>query len=145
MIVMKSTGRHPNILLKKWNGLLFGLRQALTRGVELVDGALRYRFRCGNLREYSRYVKMFIKEPGTCEWIDREVKPGDVFYDIGANIGVYSIMAARRVGETGRVFAFEPHSGNFSRLLILQRYFFIDNPNHICYRRTQGVWKRSWF
>lgn len=33
---------------------------------------------------------------------------GDVFYDIGANIGFFSFIAARCVGEPGRVYAFEP-------------------------------------
>ena len=36
------------------------------------------------------------------------LKPGAVFYDIGANIGFYSTIAARLVGETGHVYAFEP-------------------------------------
>jgi FkbM family methyltransferase len=45
------------------------------------------------------------------------VEPGDVFYDIGANIGVYTVLAAQRVGPAGRVFAFEPHSASFARLL----------------------------
>jgi len=62
-------------------------------------------------------MKMFIKEPGTCEWIKTQVEPGDVFYDIGANIGVYTVLAAQRVGPAGKVFAFEPHSATFARLL----------------------------
>jgi FkbM family methyltransferase len=60
---------------------------------------------------------MFVKEPGTCEWIKDELKPGEIFYDIGANIGVYTILAAKTAGPDGKVFAFEPHSANFSRLL----------------------------
>jgi FkbM family methyltransferase len=34
--------------------------------------------------------------------------PGDVFYDVGANIGWYSMLAARAVGSSGKVIAFEP-------------------------------------
>lgn len=37
---------------------------------------------------------------------------GDVFFDIGANIGFFSLIAARRVGEDGRVYAFEPVARN---------------------------------
>jgi FkbM family methyltransferase len=45
------------------------------------------------------------------------LEPGDVFVDVGANIGLYSILAARRIGATGRVLAFEPSSREFTRLL----------------------------
>ena len=37
------------------------------------------------------------------------LKPGDVFLDVGAHLGYFSIVAARVVGPTGRVVAFEPH------------------------------------
>ena len=36
-------------------------------------------------------------------------RPGDVAVDVGANIGEVSIVFSRRVGDGGRVFAFEPH------------------------------------
>jgi FkbM family methyltransferase len=44
------------------------------------------------------------------------LRPGDVVYDIGANIGWYSLLAARRVGPDGRVFAFEPGVRNASNI-----------------------------
>lgn len=34
--------------------------------------------------------------------------PGGVFYDVGSNVGFFSLLAARHVGAEGRVFAFEP-------------------------------------
>jgi FkbM family methyltransferase len=37
------------------------------------------------------------------------LRPGDVFVDVGANIGLMSVFAARLVGDAGKVFAFEPH------------------------------------
>jgi FkbM family methyltransferase len=78
---------------------------------------MHYKFRCEAEREFTRCLKLFKKEPGTCEWIESHVSSGDIFYDIGANIGVYSILAARRMGRGGKVYAFEPHSANFTRLL----------------------------
>ena len=36
------------------------------------------------------------------------LRPGDTFVDIGANIGIFSLLAARIVGPSGRVIAFEP-------------------------------------
>jgi FkbM family methyltransferase len=56
------------------------------------------------------------KEPDTIAWIDAFVKPGEVLYDVGANIGQYSLYAARRLEGDLRVFAFEPEALNYARL-----------------------------
>ena len=42
----------------------------------------------------------------------QHLKTGDVFYDIGANVGFFSIIAAKLVGQGGKVYAFEPGSEN---------------------------------
>ncbi|MGQ0792562.1 MAG: FkbM family methyltransferase [Deltaproteobacteria bacterium] len=42
------------------------------------------------------------------------LKPGGVFYDVGAHIGYFSMVAARLVGDGGRVFTFEPDPDNAS-------------------------------
>lgn len=44
------------------------------------------------------------------------LQPGDTFIDVGANIGVFSLMAAEKVGPTGSVVAFEPASDTSARL-----------------------------
>ena len=56
------------------------------------------------------------KEPETLDWLDKNLRDGDVLYDIGANIGVYSLYAAKRRPNC-RVYAFEPAGQNFARLL----------------------------
>jgi FkbM family methyltransferase len=40
--------------------------------------------------------------------IARQLKKGQTFYDIGGNVGFFSLLAARLVGETGHVYTFEP-------------------------------------
>jgi FkbM family methyltransferase len=55
------------------------------------------------------------KEPETLEWIDAFFEPGEVFYDIGANIGLYSLYTALRHAGMS-VFAFEPEALNFAKL-----------------------------
>ena len=42
--------------------------------------------------------------------------PGQVVADVGANIGTTALFEASAVGPNGRVFAFEPHPGNFSKM-----------------------------
>jgi len=44
------------------------------------------------------------------------LKPGMTFVDVGANIGLFSLAAGKVVGQTGRVYAFEPDSGNCALL-----------------------------
>jgi FkbM family methyltransferase len=43
-------------------------------------------------------------------------RPGTVFYDVGAHIGVFSLIAARNLGVDGSVFAFEPDPSNVRRI-----------------------------
>jgi FkbM family methyltransferase len=47
-------------------------------------------------------------EPPTSAVLKALLRPGDVFVDVGANVGYFSLLAARRVGPTGQVVAFEP-------------------------------------
>ena len=44
------------------------------------------------------------------------IKPGDIAYDVGANIGYITLLLARQVGDTGQVFAFEALPENQRRL-----------------------------
>ena len=47
---------------------------------------------------------------------DRVTRPGDVVFDIGANVGFYTLLAARLVGPAGKVVAFEPLPRNLAML-----------------------------
>ena len=45
------------------------------------------------------------------------LRPGDTFIDVGANIGMVTLLGAARVGPTGLVLSFEPNPQAWSRLL----------------------------
>jgi FkbM family methyltransferase len=55
-------------------------------------------------------------EPLIQRLLSDKLKPGMVFYDLGANIGFFSLLGARLVGTSGQVFSFEPDSEIASRL-----------------------------
>ncbi len=67
---------------------------------------------CPNPLTLWRAQTLLTKEPDTVAWIDG-FSPGDVMFDVGANIGVYSLYAGKR---RAKVYAFEPESQNFALL-----------------------------
>ncbi len=63
--------------------------------------------------ELSRTESYESKEPETLDWMSTFSK-NDVFFDVGANIGLYTCFAGLKT--KCKVFAFEPESQNFARL-----------------------------
>lgn len=67
----------------------------------------------------DQIISARLKESGVWEAYETEltlqlVKSGDVYVDVGANIGYYSLIASRLVGDTGKVISYEPDSDNFA-------------------------------
>lgn len=67
-------------------------------------------------------------EPFETEIFKGLVKPGMTVVDIGANIGYYSLLASRLVGESGKVYAFEPFENTFE---ILKRNIAVNGLHNI--------------
>lgn len=64
-----------------------------------------------DLRQDGSFTDLFFaqfRQPSLVPVLEAVLSPGDTFYDVGANIGIYSVWAARLVGPTGAVRAFEP-------------------------------------
>ena len=114
---MAGTTQQVPKTLKLTEHQCFDLRKQLVQQVRVDDGHYQYEFRCETETEAWRARSLATKEAGTVAWINRFVKPGDVFYDIGANIGLYTLLAGKRVGAQGMVYAFEPHVANVNSLL----------------------------
>lgn len=65
----------------------------------------------------QRYIFFFgCWEPEISEYISSALGRDDVFIDIGANIGYYSLLAANRVGQIGKVYSIEASPSIFSKL-----------------------------
>ncbi|MFI9611382.1 FkbM family methyltransferase [Streptomyces sp. NPDC052023] len=89
------------------------------RVVETRSGA---RFAVDSQDLIQRYLYLFgAWEPHMTGWLRSRLRPGDGFIDVGANIGVFSVLAARLVGETGRVVAIEASPASHRRLALHAR------------------------
>lgn len=55
-------------------------------------------------------------EPYSWNFVSKFLKPDMIVFDLGANLGQYTLLAAKSVGETGYVHSFEPSSRMFSEL-----------------------------
>jgi FkbM family methyltransferase len=56
------------------------------------------------------------KEPETVEWLETNFRPGDVLYDVGANVGSYSFVGYIVAAGDCTVYAFEPSFSTFAAL-----------------------------
>ena len=57
-------------------------------------------------------------EPFLTKWLQENVEEGKVIYDIGANIGYYTLILSKLVGKAGRIFAIEPEPANLGMIEI---------------------------
>jgi len=67
-------------------------------------------------------------EHKTIELMKKSVRESMVIFDIGANIGMYSILLSKLVGSSGKVYAFEPDDATFD---ILTQNLALSNCNNV--------------
>jgi len=100
--------------------------QGVYRGLYFLCEHLRPKSILLEFRGNKMYVDPAISEPSiftnkayvkfTMELIEKLIKKGMIVLDLGAHIGYYTLIAAKLVGENGRVFSFEPEPYNFALL-----------------------------
>lgn len=96
--------------------LIGGVTRTTVRGISIRVAVDHWRV----LRRVQTYS---IKEPDTLDWLD-QFKPDSCYFDIGANIGQYSLYPAKKYGVAVRVFAFEPQSNNYH---VLNKNIYIND------------------
>jgi FkbM family methyltransferase len=109
--------RFPITIGKKfiWNRVVLPLcRRAATTTARTTFGSIMRI----DLRDIIQRIIFFfnIFEPEITEYVKHALSPGDIFIDIGANVGYYSLLAGKLVGSTGKVFAFEASPRIFAML-----------------------------
>ena len=96
----------------------FGRESIVTTNYKGID----IKFSTSNYVEYIMRAKnSYTAEKSTMYWIDNYIKKDDVVYDIGANVGAYSLLIGKKMkmlNGTGQVYAIEPESLNFAKLNI---------------------------
>ena len=107
------------LALKSSFQLLFCLRKAnwwstlvaqdLSQLSYVVKDNNSYRYMSFNPLLLWRAQTLFSKEPETIQWI-RSMSEDEILFDVGANVGVYSVYAGKR---GVRVFGFEPEASNY--------------------------------
>lgn len=66
----------------------------------------------------QRFIYMFgLWEPHMTHWLQRRLRPGDTYIDVGANVGYFSLLASQLVGAAGQVVAIEAAPAFHRRVL----------------------------
>lgn len=86
--------------------LFYSLRNLRPGLVEVQHDGLRFFIPLNDPCQYD--LLLGSHEPEVLQWIVSELKQGMTFFDVGANVGYYTWVASRCVGNLGRVVALEP-------------------------------------
>lgn len=106
-LVMQKENRRKQQLRREWE-------KSRPDQVEVEYGGHKVRMKVTSADEYAHYNCGL--EPGTTRAVLGAIRPGDVVWDIGANVGLFSLVMAGAVGPQGRVVAFEPMPACLARL-----------------------------
>lgn len=66
--------------------------------------------------EYEFRLKSCFHEPGTIRWIENYIKRNEIVFDVGANIGAYSLITAKYNNMSNQIYSFEPNFSSYNKL-----------------------------
>jgi len=99
------------------NGVTVVLRNALRPSGLLDYPGREIRLSLTSWTELDTRLHSCRKEPETIAWLKRVLTPRSVLYDVGANVGAYSLVAAAEMAGQGYVYALEPSYTTFTSLV----------------------------
>jgi FkbM family methyltransferase len=107
---MLPTGRREKLTVKIAKRLATHMLQRLdiVVPVHLTSGDVLYVDLANAVGRTIWFRKTYLSERHITALVESCLQPGDVFFDVGANVGFFSLVACRKVGQTGAVHAFEP-------------------------------------
>jgi len=118
----------------------YGIHKRIFNPLHLFRGVVK-RIHLNNTIWFDLHIDDWIQEnlffineyeAGEMKLMKRFLKPGDVFIDIGANIGLHTLFASAIVSNRGMVFSFEPFSENYN---LLQHNISLNNASNVVAER----------
>jgi FkbM family methyltransferase len=110
-------------ICKDISGIFLGIPVSTDQKNETIFEyqGIQMKYSTPNETTYGRVASQLVKETTTIEWLNK-MNQNEVLFDIGANIGIYTIFPAMVRGVN--VYSFEPQSENFS---ILNQNIYLNN------------------
>ena len=91
-------------------------RLAATRSPAIMGKIQEYEVEFDLRDELQRQMYFGLFNPQLVRVLKATLGPRDVFYDVGANVGYFTLIASQLVGMNGQVHAFEPVPANLARI-----------------------------
>ena len=110
-IIRESVGdwRYPLIRFSWWLAKILVPRRKVN-----ISGT-NFTLSCTNWITHFRWYLFKTKEPETIYFFDKYLSEGDTYFDIGANVGVFSIYPAKKIDDI-KIYSFEPEASNLAYL-----------------------------
>jgi len=129
--IKKIEMHRTEVLIKMDNGLkYFAPKESQTGEFPVID-------EMSELKDYGEFLYV-LSEQFVSEIYEKHynVKNGQVIVDIGANIGIFAVKAAKKVGKSGKIIAIEPEKRN---LEFLKKNIEVNDLNNVIIV-SKGVW-----
>ena len=110
---------------------------------QLQKGILPNRFQipCDLSDHVQRQIWLYgVYEPVESYLFQQFLKPGMIFFDLGANVGQYSLLAATEVGPLGQVHGFEAQKDNFEKF---KSHCQLNSISGIIFPQFLAVWNEE--